>query len=111
MRHSRRSVARPGTLDGVELRVQPLKSHYCRTRFRIQVLAAGLNFRDVLLALGMYPGANLPLGAECAGIITEIGATVSEFKVGDRVLGFAPESLATEVTCASGVRCALARCN
>ena len=46
----------------------------------------------------MYPGANLPVGAECAGIITEIGTTVSQFKVGDRVLGFAPESLATEVT-------------
>ena len=46
----------------------------------------------------MYPGANVPLGAECAGVITEIGAAVSEFKVGDRVLGFAPESLATEVT-------------
>jgi NADPH:quinone reductase-like Zn-dependent oxidoreductase/nucleoside-diphosphate-sugar epimerase len=91
------SVARPGTLDGVELiatRQKPLLPD----EIRIQVLAAGLNFRDVLLALGLYPGGNLPLGAECAGVITEIGATVSEFKVGDRVLGFAPESLATEVS-------------
>ena len=63
---------------------------------RLRVLAAGINFRDVLLALGMYPGADVPLGAECAGVITEVGTAVTEFKVGDRVLGFAPASLATE---------------
>jgi acyl transferase domain-containing protein/NADPH:quinone reductase-like Zn-dependent oxidoreductase len=91
------TVARPGTLDGVELVANPQKP-LLPDEVRIQVLAAGLNFRDVLLALGLYPGANFPLGGECAGVITEIGASVDEFKVGDRVFGFAPESLATEAT-------------
>jgi NADPH:quinone reductase-like Zn-dependent oxidoreductase len=90
-------VARPGTFDGVELRSKPQK-RLLPDEVKVHVLAAGLNFRDVLLALGMYPGANLPLGAECAGTINEIGTAVSEFKVGDRVFGFAPESLASEVT-------------
>ena len=88
-------LVRPGTLDGLELRPctsAPLQPD----EVRLRVLAAGINFRDVLLALGMYPGADVPLGAECAGVITEVGAAVSEFKVGDRVLGFAPASLATE---------------
>ena len=88
-------LVRPGTLDGLELRScasAPLRPD----EVRLRVLAAGINFRDVLLALGMYPGADVPLGAECAGVITEVGTAVTEFKVGDRVLGFAPASLATE---------------
>jgi NADPH:quinone reductase-like Zn-dependent oxidoreductase/acyl carrier protein len=88
-------LVRQGTIDGLELRScasVPLRPD----EVRLRVLAAGINFRDVLLALGMYPGAEVPLGAECAGVITEVGAAVTEFKVGDRVLGFAPASLATE---------------
>jgi len=89
-------VAQAGTFDGVKLQPhnrRPLKSD----EVRIQVIAAGLNFRDVLLALGMYPGDGIPLGAECVGIVTETGPSVRQFAVGDRVLGFAPESLASEV--------------
>ena len=41
------------------------------------------------------------------GLLPKSGPTVSQFKVGDRVLGFAPESLATEVTVPGGVCCPL----
>jgi len=65
---------------------------------RLRVVAAGLNFRDVLLALGMYPGdTTLPLGAECAGVVETVGAGVSHCAPGDVVFGFAPRSLATTV--------------
>ena len=40
---------------------------------RVGVRAAGLNFRDVLIALGMYPG-DAPLGSEGAGVVIEVGA-------------------------------------
>ena len=60
------------------------------------MLAAGINFRDVLVALGMYPAADVPLGAECAGVVTEVGAAVTEFRVGDRVLRVRASELATE---------------
>ncbi len=40
----------------------------------IQVDAAGLNFRDVLNVLGMYPGDPGPLGSECAGRVVDVGA-------------------------------------
>jgi NADPH:quinone reductase-like Zn-dependent oxidoreductase/acyl carrier protein len=53
---------------------------------RVSVAAAGVNFRDVLVALGMYPGA-AQLGAEGAGIVTELGAGVADLAVGDSVLG------------------------
>ncbi|HEX5254871.1 MAG TPA: SDR family NAD(P)-dependent oxidoreductase [Mycobacterium sp.] len=53
---------------------------------RVTVAAAGVNFRDVLVALGMYPGA-AQLGAEGAGIVTELGAGVTDLAVGDAVMG------------------------
>lgn len=65
---------------------------------RLRVVAAGLNFRDVLMALGMVPGIPVSLGAECAGVVESVGSTVTGLRPGDAVFGFAPDSLATEVT-------------
>ncbi|KOV64276.1 alcohol dehydrogenase catalytic domain-containing protein, partial [Streptomyces sp. MMG1121] len=53
---------------------------------RIAVRAAGLNFRDVLIALGMYPG-EAPLGSEGAGVVVEVGSGVVDLCPGDRVMG------------------------
>lgn len=93
----RLTIAAMGTLDG--LAVRPMTSRAPRAgEVRVRVLASGLNFRDVLLTLGMYPGSDIPLGAECAGEIVETGAGVAPLRVGDLVFGFAPASLASEVT-------------
>jgi acyl transferase domain-containing protein/acyl carrier protein len=59
----------------------------------IEVRANGLNFRDVLNALGVFDVERPRFGAECAGIVTRVGAGVTSFRVGDRVLAFAPGSL------------------
>ncbi|WP_442759728.1 SDR family NAD(P)-dependent oxidoreductase [Streptomyces longwoodensis] len=61
---------------------------------RVSVRAAGLNFRDVLLALGMYPGSGV-MGSEGAGVISEVGPGVADFAVGDRVMGMLPASFGT----------------
>ncbi|OLE23875.1 MAG: hypothetical protein AUG49_14860 [Catenulispora sp. 13_1_20CM_3_70_7] len=53
---------------------------------RISVRAAGLNFRDTMIALGMYPG-NAVIGAEAAGVVTETGSAVTGLARGDRVTG------------------------
>ncbi|MCP2256157.1 NADPH:quinone reductase, partial [Prauserella aidingensis] len=53
---------------------------------RIAVRAAGLNFRDVMIALGMYP-ERAELGGEGAGVVTAVGDGVTGFAPGDRVLG------------------------
>ncbi|MFD6717514.1 SDR family NAD(P)-dependent oxidoreductase, partial [Micromonospora chalcea] len=54
---------------------------------RVRVRAAGLNFRDVLNALGLYPGDAGPLGGEGAGEVVEVGAEVTDLRPGDRVFG------------------------
>ncbi len=61
----------------------------------VEVKAAGLNFRDVLNAMGLYPGDPGPLGGECAGIVTAVGSDVTVFKQGDQVLGLAPGCFAS----------------
>ncbi|MFI1973432.1 SDR family NAD(P)-dependent oxidoreductase, partial [Streptomyces cinnamoneus] len=53
---------------------------------RIAVRAAGVNFRDVLIALGMYPGEAV-MGGEAAGVVTEVAPDVTGLAVGDRVMG------------------------
>ncbi len=65
----------------------------------IDVKAAGMNFRDVLKALALYPGeapdARM-FGDEVGGVITAIGAGVTHVKPGDRVFGLAVFGLATQ---------------
>ncbi|WP_051767899.1 type I polyketide synthase [Amycolatopsis vancoresmycina] len=53
---------------------------------RVEVRAAGVNFRDVLVSLGMVPGQE-GLGGEFAGIVTETGPGVSGLRAGTRVMG------------------------
>lgn len=63
----------------------------------IAVLAVGLNFKDVLNALDLYPGNPGPLGGECAGVVTAVGAGVTGLPVGTRVLAVAGGSFASHV--------------
>ncbi len=63
----------------------------------VRVRVSGLNFRDVLNALGMYPGDPGPLGDEFVGEITRVGEGVTGYVVGDMVLGMAPASFSTYV--------------
>jgi len=61
----------------------------------LDVEAAGLNFRDVLNALGTYPGDAGPLGQECAGTVAAVGSDVVGLAVGDRVLAATSPCLGT----------------
>jgi acyl transferase domain-containing protein/NADPH:quinone reductase-like Zn-dependent oxidoreductase/acyl carrier protein len=55
---------------------------------QVRVEAAGLNFRDVLNVLGLYPGDPGPIGGDFAGIVTQLGDGVTGLEVGQRVYGF-----------------------
>ncbi|MBY0286514.1 MAG: SDR family NAD(P)-dependent oxidoreductase [Mycobacteriaceae bacterium] len=55
---------------------------------QVQVEAAGLNFRDVLNVLGLYPGDPGPIGGDFAGVVTQLGSGITGIEVGQRVYGF-----------------------
>ena len=55
---------------------------------RIAIKAAGVNFPDILIVQGQYqvkPPFPFIAGAECAGVVTELGEGVKHLKVGQRV--------------------------
>jgi NADPH:quinone reductase-like Zn-dependent oxidoreductase len=79
-------IASAGTFEGLALRERPLPP-LAANDVRLAVHAAGVNFRDVLGTLGMYPGDPGQLGLEGAGVVLEVGAEVRAFKPGDRVFG------------------------
>ena len=76
-----------GAIDNLRLTetdVPPPAEGYVQVR----VEAAGLNFRDVLNVLGLYPGDPGPIGGDFAGIVTQLGSGVTGLEVGQRVYGF-----------------------
>ena len=72
----------------------------------IEVAAAGLNFMDLMLVMGMLPpeatanpsACNLP-GIECAGRVVAVGDQVHGFAIGDEVISAGwPGHLASHIT-------------
>ncbi|MFD4636359.1 SDR family NAD(P)-dependent oxidoreductase [Lentzea sp. NPDC058436] len=75
-----------GTVDHLVL--EPVEARpLAPTEVRVAVRAAGLNFRDVLNVLGMYRGEAGLLVSELAGVVTEVGASVTDLAPGDEVMG------------------------
>ena len=69
----------------------------------IEVRASGLNFRDVLNALGMYPGDPGALGNECAGYVSAVGEGVEDLQIGDAVLAIAGGAFSTYAIAEAGL--------
>ncbi|WP_410612237.1 type I polyketide synthase [Amycolatopsis sp. lyj-109] len=80
-----------GTLQNLALVPNPLPETLEPGTVRVAIRAAGMNFRDVLIGLGMYPGEPL-MGIEGAGVVLECGEGVTGLAPGDKVMGFFPGS-------------------
>jgi acyl transferase domain-containing protein/aryl carrier-like protein len=96
----RLTIARPGSLDDLTAR-EVRRQSPGPGQVEIEVVAAGLNFSDVMKALGIYPGLGdgpVPLGAECSGRVAAVGEGVHDLHIGDEVLAVAPFAFASHVT-------------
>ncbi len=71
---------------------------------RVEVAAAGLNFRDVMAVAGLLPEQAEPtpaidaLGLELSGVVVACGANVRDLTIGDRVFGMGRSALQRYVT-------------
>ncbi|WYD82005.1 MAG: amino acid adenylation domain-containing protein [Candidatus Electrothrix gigas] len=104
----RLQISEYGSIDNLEF-VPFEPGELAPDEVEIETQAASLNFRDVINVLGMLEEYNathlgignasdLALGYECAGLVTRVGASVSNFQVGDEVIAYTLGSLATLVS-------------
>jgi NADPH:quinone reductase-like Zn-dependent oxidoreductase/thioesterase domain-containing protein/acyl carrier protein len=90
-------ITQAGSLDALRF-VGVQREPPAAGQVEIEVHATGLNFSDVLKALGLYPGikdAIVPLGIEASGVVTAVGKGVDRFQVGDEVFGVVPYAFAS----------------
>ncbi|MCV9879627.1 type I polyketide synthase [Brenneria izbisi] len=82
----RLDIADTGDLDNLMLKPAPeAGAPLGKGQIRLSVRAAGVNFYDVVCALGLIAPQH-EFGTEAAGVITEIGPDVQDFNIGDRVM-------------------------
>ncbi|KAK1579370.1 reducing type I polyketide synthase [Colletotrichum navitas] len=89
---------RLGDLDSIhyhELTAEPLplEDGYVE----VEVYAAGLNYKDVVVTMGIVPGDERELGGEAAGIVTKVSPSVTSLHVGQRVVVFTPATISNRV--------------
>ncbi|KAJ0168676.1 Lovastatin diketide synthase LovF [Colletotrichum tanaceti] len=88
-------VSRPGALQSLCWIPRLLSDRIPSDQVQVKVHAAGLNFKDVVTAMGLIdPSSQSPngLGCEASGVVTATGSRVAGLRVGDRVMVFAPQA-------------------
>lgn len=97
----------PGRLDNLYWKDVPVAddAELGADEVRISVKATGLNFRDVMWAMGLLPEEALAngfsgptMGLEASGVVTAVGTNVTHVAPGDAVVGFAPACFGTVIT-------------
>ncbi|MGW0241398.1 type I polyketide synthase [Micromonospora chalcea] len=91
----RLDVTEKGTLENLALLPGPeAGGELPAGHVLVGMRASGLNFRDVVLALGMVPDQEV-LGNEGAGVVLGVGPGVADLAPGDRVMGIFSGSFAS----------------
>ncbi|MGV2584830.1 UNVERIFIED_CONTAM: type I polyketide synthase, partial [Mycobacterium avium subsp. hominissuis] len=65
---------------------------------RVATSALAANFRDVMIALGLYPDPDAVMGIEASGVVIETASQDGRVAVGDRVMGLFPDGTGTVAT-------------
>ncbi len=92
-----------GTFENLRLeRIPDADAPLQPGQVRVALSAIAANFRDVMIALGLYPDEDAVMGIEASGVVLETGSATdsadSRFVVGDRVMGLFPEGTGTIAT-------------
>jgi amino acid adenylation domain-containing protein len=93
-------VSQPGLLDTLEF-VSTNRHKAGVGEVQIEVAATGLNFKEVLIALGLIPlppNYQMKFGLECVGKIVAIGEGVEGFQIEDEVIAFGSSCLSKFIT-------------
>lgn len=101
----RLEIIRPGAFDQIAF-VQHSRRMPLEDEVEVEVLAAGLNFRDVMKVLGIYPIETTTdhlIGDECAGRVVRVGSRVTHVTAGDEVIAMAPGCFAAFITIGSAL--------
>ena len=86
------------TLDGLTFKTRQRRPP-ARGEVEVEIRATGVNFRDVLNALGQYPGEAGLLGLDSVGTLCAVGEGVTGFQTGDAVIVLAtPGCMASTLT-------------
>jgi NADPH:quinone reductase-like Zn-dependent oxidoreductase len=96
-------VEQPGILDTMEWKTSSLSKALAQDEVEIEVRSIGLNFHDVVFAMGLISSdaKEVVLGFEVSGTIRRVGSAVTHLAVGERVMALCPNgSLVTHVALA-----------
>ncbi|MDR5757599.1 type I polyketide synthase [Caballeronia sp. LZ035] len=101
--HARLGFEAPGSLRHLQWLPLP-ERELADDEVEIEPAATGLNFRDVMYAMGLLSDeavengfAGATIGMELSGRVTRAGRKVTHLQAGDAVLGFASASFASRV--------------
>ncbi len=100
----RLGFSKPGSLSNLSWTVAARKEPGPE-EVEIEVVATGLNFRDVMWSLGMLPDEALEdgyggptLGLECSGRVARVGSAIKHLRPGDPVVAFTGSGFSSYVT-------------
>ena len=88
-----------GTFENLRLeRIPDADAPLGPGQVRVALSAIAANFRDVMIALGLYPDPDAVMGIEASGVVIETASQEGRFAVGDRVMGLFPDGTGTIAT-------------
>jgi acyl transferase domain-containing protein/NADPH:quinone reductase-like Zn-dependent oxidoreductase/surfactin synthase thioesterase subunit/SAM-dependent methyltransferase/aryl carrier-like protein len=93
------TISEYGVLDNIVLR-ETARRAPAANEVEVTVKASALNFRDIMIAMGLLSDAAVEgglfgrtFGLECSGVVSAVGSEVTNIKPGDEVMATAPSCL------------------
>ncbi|KAJ5910086.1 Acyl transferase/acyl hydrolase/lysophospholipase [Penicillium tannophilum] len=90
-------TSKPGSLSALHWARQEIEQVLEGDEVEINIQSTGLNFRDVLCAMGIVEASEIGFGLEAAGTVRRTGPQVKDLRAGDRVFLMGSGAFSTQV--------------